>query len=82
MARSGDKTVSVLVTRTMRHPKYGKKMVRSKKYLVHDPDNTLVVGDSAVIQSTRPLSARKRWIAVKREVRRKEHTAAESSAAA
>jgi small subunit ribosomal protein S17 len=65
VARSGDKTVSVVVTRTMRHPKYGKKIVRTKKYLTHDPDNAMAVGDQVTIKLTRPLSARKRWIVVR-----------------
>lgn len=34
--RSGDKTASVLVTRSVLHPKYHKTVKRFKKYLVHD----------------------------------------------
>ena len=44
--KSGDKTISVLVTRQTTHPVY-KKIIRvSKKYLAHDSDNKIIVGDS------------------------------------
>ena len=54
--KSGDKTVSVLVTRQTTHPIY-KKIIRvSKKYLAHDADNTIAVGEIVKIQETKPLS--------------------------
>ena len=54
--KSGDKTVSVLVTRQTTHPIY-KKIIRvSKKYLAHDADNTIAVGENVKIQETKPLS--------------------------
>ena len=65
--RSGDKTVSVAVTRVKRHPKYGKRLVSTKRYLVHDPDNVAKVGQKALIRESRPLSARKRWTLVEVE---------------
>ena len=53
--KSGDKTISVLVTRQTTHPVY-KKIIRvSKKYLAHDNDNKIIVGDSVRIQETRPI---------------------------
>lgn len=42
--RSGDKTASVLVTRSVLHPKYHKTVKRFKKYLIHDEKNELNVG--------------------------------------
>lgn len=62
--KSGDQTASVVVTRVTRHPKYGKKIVSTKKYLVHDPDNVAVAGDQVTIRESRPRSARKRWVLV------------------
>jgi small subunit ribosomal protein S17 len=63
--KSGDKTVSVLVSRQTTHPIY-KKIIRvSKKYLAHDETNTIVVGDFVKIQETRPLSKNKSWEIVK-----------------
>jgi small subunit ribosomal protein S17 len=63
--KSGDKTVSVLVTRQTTHPIY-KKIIRvSKKYLAHDEDNNITVGESVKIQETKPLSKSKSWEVIK-----------------
>ena len=63
--KSGDKTISVLVTRQTTHPVY-KKIIRvSKKYLAHDTDNKIIVGDSVRIQETRPISKKKTWEVIK-----------------
>ena len=63
--KSGDKTVSVLVTRQTTHPIY-KKIIRvSKKYLAHDTDNTIAVGENVRIQETKPLSKSKSWEIIK-----------------
>ena len=59
--KSGDKTISVLVTRQTTHPIY-KKLIRvSKKYLAHDSENKIIVGDSVRIQETKPISKNKSW---------------------
>ena len=63
--KSGDKTVSVLVLRQTTHPIYKKIMRLSKKYLAHDSDNSISVGDSVKIQETRPLSKSKSWEVIK-----------------
>ena len=63
--KSGDKTVSVLVTRQTTHPIY-KKLIRvSKKYLAHDSENKIIVGDSVKIQETKPISKNKSWEVIK-----------------
>ena len=63
--KSGDKTVSVLVTRQTTHPIY-KKIIRvSKKYLAHDADNTIAVGENVKIQESKPLSKSKSWEIIK-----------------
>ena len=56
-----EKTVTVVVESLVRHPKYKKRIRRSKKFLVHDERNEAHVGDTVRIIETRPLSARKRW---------------------
>ena len=59
--KSGDKTVSVLVTRQTTHPIY-KKIIRvSKKYLAHDETNSSSIGDHVKIVESKPLSKRKSW---------------------
>jgi len=63
--KSGDKTVSVLVTRQTTHPIY-KKIIRvSKKYLAHNADNKIAVGENVKIQETKPLSKNKSWEIIK-----------------
>ena len=56
-----DKSVVVRVTRYAEHPLYGKRIVKAKKYIVHDAENTCRVGDEVRIGETRPLSRTKRW---------------------
>jgi small subunit ribosomal protein S17 len=56
-----DKTVTVLVVDSKRHPKYGKTMPVRKKYHAHDELNDARVGDTVRIIETRPLSKQKRW---------------------
>ena len=63
--KSGDKTVSVLVTRQTTHPIYKKILRVSKKYLAHDADNSIAVGENVKIQETKPLSKNKSWEFIK-----------------
>jgi len=59
--RAGDKTVTVEVTAVSRHALYMKKIVTTRRYLVHDPDNKAELGAAVKITESRPLSKRKRW---------------------
>lgn len=59
-----DKTVVVAVENRASHPKYGKIVVRTKRYKVHDEENKCHVGDRVRIQETRPLSRTKRWTVI------------------
>jgi small subunit ribosomal protein S17 len=56
-----DKTVVVKVSRHAEHPLYGKRIVKSKKYVAHDEENLCRIGDQIRIRETRPLSKTKRW---------------------
>lgn len=57
-------TVTVLVERYVQHPKYKKFMRRTKKYLAHNPGNTVAEGDAVTIAETKPISKRKHFIIV------------------
>lgn len=59
-----DKTISVLIYRTVRHPKYGKYMKRSSVFKAHDEKEQAKVGDMVRIRESRPLSKTKRWTLV------------------
>ena len=54
-------TVSVSVTRYVKHPKYKKYRTVSKKYLAHNPGNTVAVGDRVTIRECRPISKNKHF---------------------
>jgi len=56
-----DKTIVVLIERTVKHPLYGKYMRRSTKLLAHDANNECNEGDIVMIESSRPISRRKSW---------------------
>ena len=58
-------TVTVQVERYVKHPKYKKYIRKSKKFLVHSPGNTAVVGEKVTIRETRPISKNKHFIIVK-----------------
>ncbi|MCI6299373.1 MAG: 30S ribosomal protein S17 [Campylobacter sp.] len=61
VAKSGDKTASVLVERRVMHPRYHKFVKRFKKYLVHDEKNQLNIGDTVSAIECRPLSKAKKF---------------------
>ena len=56
-----DKSVTVAVERTYRHPVYQKVVRRTKRVLAHDESNQCQVGDVVRIVESKPLSRRKRW---------------------
>lgn len=56
-----DKTCTVLVERDVLHPLYKKRIKKSKKFLVHDPENIAQVNDIVEIMETRPISKRKHF---------------------
>ena len=56
-----DKSIVVSVERREKHPKYGKFIKKTKKFMAHDDKNECGVGDTVRIMETRPLSKLKRW---------------------
>ncbi len=60
-----DKTITVVVERRVKHPLYGKVIIRSKKYHAHDENNECQTGDLVEIQESRPLSKTKTWTLVR-----------------
>ena len=60
-----DKTVTVLVERSVTHPLYGKVVRRSNKFHAHDETNECREGDLVTIVESRPLSRTKTWAVAK-----------------
>lgn len=59
------KTATVIVERSWRHPLYKKVVRRTKKYLAHD-NLGVKVGEKVLIKETKPISKRKRWVIVEK----------------
>ena len=56
-----DKTAVVAVVERVRHPKYAKFVLRTKKLYAHDEANDVNIGDKVRVMETRPMSKTKRW---------------------
>lgn len=56
-----NKTITVVVERLERHPLYGKFIRRTTKLHAHDENNECRIGDTVVIEQSRPLSRTKAW---------------------
>jgi len=56
-----DKTVTVEVPSSFKHPRYDKVVRRSTKFHAHDEQNEARMGDTVRIMETRPVSKQKRW---------------------
>ena len=61
VANKMQKTISVLVYRTIKHEKYGKYIKKSSVIKAHDEKQECKIGDTVIIYETRPLSKTKRW---------------------
>ena len=56
-----DKSIVVSIERKVKHPKYGKFVKKTSKFVAHDETNTCSIGDTVKIMETRPLSKNKNW---------------------
>ena len=56
-----DKTAVVAVIERVRHPKYNKFVLQTKRLYAHDEANDANIGDKVRVMETRPLSKHKRW---------------------
>ena len=56
-----DKSIVVSVERKVKHPKYGKFVKKTRKFVAHDETNDCNIGDTVRIMETRPLSKSKNW---------------------
>ncbi|MFN5460156.1 MAG: 30S ribosomal protein S17 [Bacteroidota bacterium] len=56
-----NKSVVVAVESKVKHPKYGKFVNKTTKFVAHDEKNECGVGDIVKIMETRPMSKTKRW---------------------
>ncbi|AWN75489.1 30S ribosomal protein S17 [Legionella anisa] len=59
-----DKTIVVMIERSVKHPKYGKIMKRRSKLHAHDENQVCKIGNIVKIRESRPLSKTKSWVLV------------------
>lgn len=57
-------TIVVSVSRYVKHPKYGKFLLKTKKIKAHDKGNTRAIGEKVTIRETRPISKEKHFIVI------------------
>jgi small subunit ribosomal protein S17 len=55
------KSIVVAVERKVKHPKYGKFVKKTTKFVAHDENDDCNIGDTVKIMETRPLSKNKNW---------------------
>ena len=56
-----DKSIVVAIERKVKHPKYGKFVKKTTKFVAHDEQNDCNIGDTVKIMETRKLSKNKNW---------------------
>ncbi|MDX1446842.1 30S ribosomal protein S17 [Lishizhenia sp.] len=56
-----EKSIVISVERKVKHPKYGKFVKKTTKFVAHDENNDCNIGDTVKIMETRPLSKSKNW---------------------
>ena len=56
-----EKSIVVSEVKRVKHPMYGKFVLKTKKYVVHDDLNDCNIGDTVKIMETRPISKIKCW---------------------
>ena len=56
-----EKSIVVSEVKRVKHPMYGKFVLKTKKYVAHDEKNDCNIGDTVKIMETRPLSRTKCW---------------------
>jgi len=56
------KTIVVAIQTRYQHPKYGKILIKTKRYMAHDETNSSKSGDIVLVEESRPYSLNKKWV--------------------
>ena len=56
-----NKSVVISEVRKVKHPVYGKFVLKTKRYVAHDEKDECNEGDTVKIMETKPISKTKRW---------------------
>jgi small subunit ribosomal protein S17 len=57
-----EKTIIVAIQTKYQHPKYGKTLIQTKRYMAHDEENKCNAGDLVLLEESSPFSRNKKWI--------------------
>lgn len=55
------KTIVVAIQKRYQHPKYGKTLIKTKRYMAHDEENASQSGDLVLLEESPPISRHKKW---------------------
>ena len=72
VSNKAEKTIVVAIQTRYQHPKYGKILIKTKRYMAHDQLNKCQTGDVVLLEESAPLSRHKKW-ALKEILRVYEH---------
>lgn len=61
VSNKNDKTIVIVVQTRYQHPKYGKTVLKSKRYMAHDEKNDCNPGDIVLVEESIPISRHKKW---------------------
>jgi len=56
------KTIIVVIQTKYQHPKYGKILIKTKRYMAHDENNLCKTGDMVLVEECPTYSRHKKWI--------------------
>jgi len=61
VSNKADKTIVVAIQTRYQHPKYGKILLKTKRYMAHDEKNSCNSGDIVLLEESSPYSRHKKW---------------------
>lgn len=56
-----EKTIIIAIQTRYQHPKYGKTVIQTKRYMAHDENNSCKPGDVVLLEESPPISKQKKW---------------------
>ena len=61
VSQKAQKTITVTISKKYKHLKYGKYLIKNKRYLVHNENTICKLGDLVLIEERAPISRHKNW---------------------
>ena len=61
VSNKAEKTITVAIQIRYQHPKYGKTLIKTKRYMAHDENNQCKSGDLVLLEESAPFSRNKKW---------------------